>query len=101
MGLGMQIACLGFASPGEVERDAGAELVLLSRAASDILDCHLTVESYDDESGRRLHRARLDMVTCDFEVLPGPGMTAAEAGVAIHRAFEHAEQVLRQRTSGR
>ncbi|SAK93921.1 hypothetical protein AWB83_05456 [Caballeronia ptereochthonis] len=97
MGLGMQIACQGFAGSNDVEREAGVELVRLERVAKDIVNCHLTIEAYRDQSGARLYDARLDLVTREFNLIPVERSSNPDVAVAIHQAFENAVRLLRQR----
>jgi len=97
MGLGMQIAYLGFAGSDDAEREAGVELVRLERLSNDIANCHLTVEAYRDPLGTRVYDARLDLITREFDLLPVARSTDADLSVAIHRAFDAAVRLLQQR----
>ena len=45
MGVGMQIACLGFTGSAAIEAEAGAQLVRLERFRALIDGCHLAIES--------------------------------------------------------
>jgi hypothetical protein len=97
MGLGMQIACQGFAGSDDVERAAGVELLRLERAASDIVNSHLTIEAYRDASGLPRYDARLHLVTRNFDLIPVERGSDADVSVAIHCAFDNAMRLLRQR----
>jgi hypothetical protein len=97
MGLGMQIAYLGFAGSSDAECEAGVQLVRLERLSKDIANCHLTVEAYRDSSGQRVFDARLDLITREFDLLPVTSSIDADLSVAIHRAFDNAVGLLRQR----
>jgi hypothetical protein len=97
MGLGLQIACQGFAGGDEVERVAGVELLRLERQAIDIVNSHLTVEAYRDQSGARLYDARLDLITRKFDLIPVERGTGADVSVAIHGAFDNALRLLKYR----
>ncbi|WP_250536110.1 hypothetical protein [Caballeronia sp. AZ10_KS36] len=97
MGLGLQIAYLGFAGSNDAEREAGVELVRLERLAKDIANCHLTVEAYRDPSGQRVFDARLDLITREFDLLPVASSTDADLSIAIHHAFDNAVGLLKQR----
>lgn len=100
MGLGMQIAYLGFVGTNDVEREAGVELVRLERAAQDIVNCHLTIEAYRDPSGDGRYDARLDLVTREFDLIPIERGSDADLAIAIHQAFENAMRLLRRRRIG-
>ncbi|SAK91394.1 hypothetical protein AWB79_06693 [Caballeronia hypogeia] len=94
MGLGMQIAYQGFTGTDDVEREAGVELVRLERVAVDIVNCHLTIESYRDPSGARLYDARLDLVTRAFDLIPIERGSNPDVSTAIHQAFDNAMRLL-------
>ncbi|MEZ2354640.1 hypothetical protein [Caballeronia sp. RCC_10] len=97
MGLGLQIACQGFAGFDDVERVAGVELLRLERQATDVVNSHLTIEAYSDASGAPLYDARLDLITRTFDLIPVERGTAADLGAAIHRAFDNVLRLLKLR----
>ncbi|CDY79165.1 Cation transport ATPase [Caballeronia glathei] len=95
MGVGMQIAYLGFAGSAALEGEAGAELVRLNRFAEHIAGCHLAIEARSDQSsGRALYDARLDLITRDYALIPVEHSTDADPKLALHQAFDTAVEVL-------
>lgn len=97
MGLAMQIVYQGFAGTNDVEREAGVELVRLECAAIDIANCHLTIEAYSDQTGKRRYDARLDLVTRQFDLIPVERGSDADVRTAVHQAFDNAMRCLEQR----
>jgi hypothetical protein len=94
MGVGMQIACFGFAGSAALEGEAGAELVRLERFAKRIAGCHLAIEALHDQGGRARYDARLDLITRDYGLIPVEHCTDADPNAAVHRAFDSAIRLL-------
>ncbi|CAB3749285.1 metal ABC transporter ATPase [Burkholderia sp. MSh2] len=94
MGVGMQIACLGFAGSAAVEAEAGAQLVRLERFRALIGGCHLAIELRAAADGARLYDVRLDLVMHDAALVPLPPCVGGEVDDALHRAFAQAERAL-------
>ncbi|MBC8636850.1 hypothetical protein IAG25_08470 [Caballeronia sp. EK] len=97
MGLGMQIAYLGFSGSNVIEREAGVELVRLAGVATDIVDCRLTIKACPDPSGQPVYDAQLVLLTRDSEQVTVQRNTDADPTVAMHHAFDHAVRILRER----
>ncbi|RQT18074.1 metal ABC transporter ATPase [Burkholderia contaminans] len=96
MGVGMQIACLGFAGTAAVEAEAGAQLVRLERFRALIDGCHLAIEASADADadGARVYDVRLDLVMHDTARWPLPPCVGGNLDDALRRAFMQAEQAL-------
>ncbi|WP_321785300.1 metal ABC transporter ATPase [Burkholderia pyrrocinia] len=94
MGVGMQIACLGFTGSAAVEAEAGAQLVRLERFRALIGDCHLAIESRVAADGARTYDVRLDLVSHDAALRPLPPCIGNDVDDALRRAFAQAEQAL-------
>ncbi|WP_105132829.1 metal ABC transporter ATPase [Burkholderia sp. BE12] len=94
MGVGMQIACLGFTGSAAVEAEAGAQLVRLERFRALIDGCHLAIESRMAADGARLYDVRLDLVMHDAALTSLPPCVGADVDDALRRAFAQAEQAL-------
>ncbi|OXI96203.1 MULTISPECIES: metal ABC transporter ATPase [Burkholderia] len=94
MGVGMQIACLGFAATAAVEAEAGAQLVRLERFRALIDGCYLAIEASADAGGVRVYDVRLDLVTHDTARWPLPPCVGGNLDDALRRAFMQAEQAL-------
>ncbi|MDR0240334.1 MAG: metal ABC transporter ATPase [Burkholderia sp.] len=94
MGVGMQIACLGFTGSAAVEAEAGAQLVRLERFRALIDGCHLAIESRAATDGARLYDVRLDLVMHDAALRPLPPCVGDDVDDALRRAFAQAEQAL-------
>jgi hypothetical protein len=75
MGVGMQIACVGFAGSTALEGEAGVELVRLERFAKRIAGCHLAIEALHDHC------------------------TDADPNAAVHRAFDSAIRLLERESA--
>ncbi|SAL04748.1 hypothetical protein AWB81_06838 [Caballeronia arationis] len=99
MGVGMQIACVGFAGSTALEGEAGVELVRLERFAKRIAGCHLAIEALHDHGGRALYDARLDLITRDYELIPVEHCTDADPNAAVHRAFDSAIRLLERESA--
>ncbi|WP_250516549.1 hypothetical protein [Caballeronia sp. INDeC2] len=97
MGLGMQIAYLGFSGSNVIEREAGVELVRLAGVATDIVDCRLTIKVYPDHSGQPVYDAQLVLLTRDSEQVTVQCNTHADPTVATQHAFDDAVRVLHER----
>ncbi|WP_321800968.1 hypothetical protein [Caballeronia sp. J97] len=98
MGLGMQIAYLGFAGSSAIEREAGVELVRLAGVASDIVDCRLTIKAWLDGAGQPVFDAQLVLLTRDFEQVTVPRNTDRDPSVAMRDTFDEAVRLLAQRS---
>ncbi|MBN3780060.1 metal ABC transporter ATPase [Burkholderia sp. Ac-20345] len=94
MGVGMQIACLGFAGSAAVEAEAGAQLVRLERFRALIAGCHLAIESRVAADGAREYDVRLDLVMHDAALWPLPPCVGNDVDDVLGRAFRQAEQAL-------
>ncbi|OXI84249.1 metal ABC transporter ATPase [Burkholderia sp. AU31652] len=94
MGVGMQIACLGFTGTAAVEAEAGAQLVRLERFRTLIGGCHLAIEASADADGARVYDVRLDLVMHDTARWPLPPCVGGNLDDALRRAFMQAEQAL-------
>jgi hypothetical protein len=94
MGVGMQLCYLGFDGSAALEAEAGVALVRLERAAKHIAGCRLEIEARDDRPGHRLYDARLDLVTRNYELIPGQRSTHENSSTAVHLTFEAAFQLL-------
>ncbi|AKM39323.1 hypothetical protein [Burkholderia contaminans] len=94
MGVGMQIACLGFAGTAAVEAEAGAQLVRLERFRALITGCHLTIESLAAADGARRYDARLELIMHDMARWPLPPCVGDDMDDVLRRVFTQAEQAL-------
>ncbi|WP_175917961.1 metal ABC transporter ATPase [Burkholderia pyrrocinia] len=101
MGVGMQIACLGFTGSAAVEAEAGAQLVRLERFRALIDGCHLAIESRVAADGARTYDVRLDLVFHGSVLRPLPPCTGDNVDDALCRAFAQAEQALIACQAGR
>ncbi|SAK61963.1 hypothetical protein AWB82_03096 [Caballeronia glebae] len=97
MGLGMQIAYLGFTGSSAIEREAGVELVRLAGVATDIVDCRLTIKASLDRAGHTVFDAQLVLLTRDFQQVMVQRGTDADVSVALHHTFDDAFELLRGR----
>lgn len=100
MGVGMQIACLGFAGTAAVEAEAGAQLVRLERFRTLIDGCHLAIEASADADGARVYVIRLDLAMHDTARWSLPPCVGGNLDDALRRAFMQAEQALIARQAG-
>ncbi|WP_423381354.1 metal ABC transporter ATPase [Burkholderia sp. LMG 32019] len=94
MGVGMQIACHGFAGSAAIEAEAGAQLVRLERFRARIGGCHLAIEAHGAADGARRYDVRLDLVMRDTALWPLPPCVGDDVNDALRRAFMQAEQAL-------
>ncbi|MCA8240178.1 metal ABC transporter ATPase [Burkholderia sp. AU32262] len=96
MGVGMQIACLGFTGSAAVEAEAGAQLVRLERFRALIDGCHLAIELRTAADGERVYDVRVDLMMHDAALrpLPLPPCVGADVDDALRRAFAQAEHAL-------
>ncbi|RQV12160.1 metal ABC transporter ATPase [Burkholderia cenocepacia] len=94
MGVGMQIACLGFTGSAAVEAEAGAQLVRLERFRALLDGCHLAIEARTVADGARLYDVRLDLSMRDAAPRSLPPCVGADVDDTLRRAFAQAEQVL-------
>ncbi|VWD11376.1 metal ABC transporter ATPase [Burkholderia lata] len=94
MGVGMQIACHGFAGSAAVEAEAGAQLVRLERFRALIGGCHLAIESRAVADGACQYDVRLDLVMHDAALWALPPCVGDDMDDALRRAFMQAEQAL-------
>ncbi|SAK51144.1 hypothetical protein AWB77_01292 [Caballeronia fortuita] len=97
MGLGMQIAYLGFTGSGAIEREAGIELLRLADVASDVVDCKLTIKASPDMDGRTVFDAQLVLLTRAAGPLTAQCSTETDASAAMHHAFDDAIRLLSHR----
>jgi hypothetical protein len=94
MGVGMQIACLGFTASAAIEAEAGVQLVRLERFRALIGGCHLAIESRAADDGARLYDVRLELVMHDAALRPLPPCVGDDVDDALRCAFAQAEQAL-------
>jgi hypothetical protein len=94
MGLGMQIVYLGFAGSAAIEAEAGVQLLRLERYAGLLLACHLAIESMRGGGRLPTYDVRLDLVSASRELKPIGHCTNEDPIVAMHEAFDAAEQEL-------
>ncbi|KVH63600.1 metal ABC transporter ATPase [Burkholderia sp. MSMB1072] len=94
MGVGMQIACLGFTGSAAIEAEAGAQLVRLERFRALIDGCQLAIESRMVADGVRLYDVRLDLTMHGATLRSLPPCVGADVDDALRRAFAQAEQAL-------
>ncbi|HKT65322.1 metal ABC transporter ATPase [Burkholderia cepacia] len=94
MGVGMQIACHGFAGTAAIEAEAGALLVRLERFRALIGGCHLAIESRAAADGARRFDVRLDLVMHDTSRWLLPACVGDDLDDTLRRAFKQAEQAL-------
>jgi hypothetical protein len=106
MGVGMQIAYLGFAGTSQIEGEAAAQLVRLERFGKSISGCHLAIEfirpspeRFGIDVGATDTRspafdARLNLIMRDGELVPIRHCLGTDAKAAIQAAFDSAEQQL-------
>jgi len=100
MGVGMQIAYLGFAGSAALEAEAGAQLVRLDRFRGLISGCHLAIEALHTGTGLRAYDVRLDLITRGNELRPVQRCVGEDAKEAMRRAFAEAERALLAWQSG-
>jgi hypothetical protein len=60
MGVGMQVAFLGFPRSFVLEAEASVQLVRLERFGRKILRCNLTIQAFPLSQEHRSYEARLD-----------------------------------------
>lgn len=94
MGLGMQIAYMGFVGSAEIETEASVQLIRIDRFARCIADCHLAIESLRNLDGSRSYDARLDLITRDHNMIPIEHVTDRDPQVAIRAAFDSEVRLL-------
>ncbi|HDR9481528.1 TPA: metal ABC transporter ATPase [Burkholderia aenigmatica] len=94
MGVGMQIACHGFAGSAAIEAEAGAQLVRLERFRALIGGCHLAIESRTAADGARQYDVRLELVMHDTALWSLPSCVGGDVDDTLRRAFMQAEQAL-------
>jgi hypothetical protein len=97
MGVGMQIAYLGFAGSSKIEAEAGAQLVRLDRFANRVAGCHLALEIRRGDSGSCSYTARLNLITRDYSMIPIERAMHSDPNEAVHAAFDAAVQLLDKR----
>jgi hypothetical protein len=98
MGIGMQIAYLGFAGAARIEAEAGVQLLRLMRFARQVSACHLAVEAVH-EPGAIQYDARLDIVTPAKEFIAIEHCSDADPEAAVRAAFDRAVLELTRRSS--
>jgi hypothetical protein len=94
MGVGMQIAYMGFVGSAEIEAEASVQLVRIDRFARLVAGCHLAIESLCNLDGSRPYEARLDFITRDYNMIPIEPVTQCGRQVAIRAAFDSAVRLL-------
>jgi hypothetical protein len=94
MGVGMQIAYMGFARSAEIEAEASVQLVRIDRFACRIAGCHLALEVLRGDNGSRSYDARLDLITRDYNMIPIEHVTDSDVQRAIRAAFDAAVRLL-------
>ncbi len=93
MGVGMQIAYLGFAGTVQIEGEAGAQLVRFARFSRRISNCRLVIEA-SVATGRPLYEARLDLITRGDKCISIAHCSDEDPEAALRAAFDLAEQAL-------
>ncbi|RDU97589.1 hypothetical protein [Trinickia dinghuensis] len=96
MGIGMQIAYVGFPGAARIEAEAGVQLLRLMRFAQQVSACRLTVEALEGANGT-YYDVWLDIVTPEQERVALPHCSDTEPEAAVRAAFDHAERELGQR----
>jgi hypothetical protein len=94
MGVGMQIAYMGFVGSAEIEAEASVQLVRIDRFARLVAGCHLAIESVRNLDGSRSYDARLDLITRDYNMIPVEHVTDSDPQEAIRTAFDAAVRLL-------
>jgi hypothetical protein len=94
MGVGMQIVFFGFAGSGELEGEAGAQLVRLERYSKLLTGCHLAIEATPARSGPRMYDVRLDLRLRDRGLLPLAHCPGQDPLALIRQAFDRADETL-------
>jgi hypothetical protein len=94
MGVGMQIAYMGFVGSAEIEAEASVQLVRIDRFARFVAGCHLAIESLRNLDGSRSYDARLDLITRDYNMIPVEHVTDSDPQEAIRAAFDAAVRLL-------
>ena len=97
MGVGMQIAYMGFVGSAEIEAEASVQLVRIDRFARFVAGCHLAIESLHNLDGSRSYDARLDLITRDYNMIPVEHVTHSDPQVAIRAAFDSAVRRLEKK----
>ena len=98
MGIGMQIAYLGFPGAARIEAEAGVQLMRLMRFARQVGACHLAIEAVRGPGGI-YYDARLDLLTPEKELIAVPHCSAKDPEEAVRAAFDYAERELDHRGS--
>lgn len=96
MGVGMQIVYFGFAGSGELESEAGAQLVRLERYSNLLTGCHLAIEAMPVRSGHRCYDVRLDLRLGGHHLLPLDHCSGEDPRAAIRQAFDRADETLKK-----
>jgi hypothetical protein len=94
MGVGMQVAFLGFPGSFVLEAEASVQLVRLERFGRKILGCNLTIQAFEHSLEHRLYEARLDLITLNGSLLPMPHCVHDDPLQAVEAAFDAAESEL-------
>jgi hypothetical protein len=90
MGVGMQIAYMGFVGTAEIEAEASVQLVRIDRFARLVAGCHLAIESVRNLDGSRSYDARLDLITRDYNMIPVEHVTDSDPQETVRTAFDAA-----------
>jgi hypothetical protein len=94
MGVGMQVAFLGFPGSFVLEAEASAQLVRLERFGRKILGCNLIIQAFPHSLKHRLYEVRLDLITLNGSLLPMPHCIHDDPLLAVEAAFDAAESEL-------
>jgi len=94
MGIGMQIAYIGFAGSMPLEAEAGAQLVRIQRYDRLISGCHLSIEALKGTPGQTLYDARIELIMRTNELKPLPSCVSETPVDAVRKAFDVAERGL-------
>lgn len=98
MGIGMQIAYLGFPGEARIEAEAGVQLLRLMRFARSVSGCHLAIEMLHGPNGE-YYDVRLDLVSAEKERIPLAHCSEAEPEAAVRAVFDQAERELCSRNA--
>jgi hypothetical protein len=91
MGVGLQVAFLGFPRSFVLEAEANAQLVRLERFGRKILGCNLTIQAFPPSLEHRLYGVQLDVITLSGALIPMPSCANDDPLRAVEAAFDAAE----------
>lgn len=94
MGLGMEIAYLGFGGSPAIEAEACVQLLRLGKFSTVLSECHLAVELVRVDGQPPMYDVRLDLVSPSHERYSGGHYESEDPGAAVRAAFDAAERLL-------